>query len=55
MSELIGYDLEDGVATVTLSNGKVNAVSPEVVKRQPRLADSTKSISSGNRTRFASA
>jgi enoyl-CoA hydratase len=31
MSELIGYDLEDGIATVTLSNGKVNAVSPDVV------------------------
>ncbi|AOE84832.1 crotonase/enoyl-CoA hydratase family protein [Pseudomonas sp. TCU-HL1] len=31
MSELISYQLEDGVATLTLSNGKVNAISPDVV------------------------
>lgn len=31
MSELISYHLEDGVATLTLSNGKVNAISPEVI------------------------
>ncbi|WP_426141966.1 crotonase/enoyl-CoA hydratase family protein [Pseudomonas sp. DWP3-1-2] len=31
MSELISYHLEDGIATLTLSNGKVNAISPEVV------------------------
>ena len=31
MSDLISYELEDGVATLTLSNGKVNAVSPEVI------------------------
>jgi len=31
MSELISYTLEDGIATLTLSNGKVNAISPEVV------------------------
>ncbi|WP_028627245.1 crotonase/enoyl-CoA hydratase family protein [Metapseudomonas resinovorans] len=31
MSELISYQLEDGVATLTLSNGKVNAISPDVI------------------------
>ncbi len=31
MSELIAYHLEDGIATLTLSNGKVNAISPDVV------------------------
>jgi enoyl-CoA hydratase len=31
MSDLISYALEDGIATLTLSNGKVNAVSPDVI------------------------
>ena len=31
MSELITYHLEDGIATLTLNNGKVNAISPDVV------------------------
>lgn len=31
MSELIAYHLEDGIATVTLNNGKVNAISPDVI------------------------
>ena len=31
MSDLISYDLEDGIATLTLDNGKVNAISPEVI------------------------
>ena len=31
MSELISYHLEDGIATLTLSNGKVNAISPDVI------------------------
>jgi enoyl-CoA hydratase len=31
MSELISYQLEDGVATLTLCNGKVNAISPDVI------------------------
>lgn len=31
MSELIDYQLDDGVATLTLSNGKVNAISPDVI------------------------
>ena len=28
MSDLIAYHLEDGIATLTLNNGKVNAISP---------------------------
>ncbi|MDB6049406.1 MAG: enoyl-CoA hydratase [Pseudomonas sp.] len=31
MSELISYSLEDGIATLTLGNGKVNAISPDVI------------------------
>ena len=31
MSDLISYHLEDGIATLTLNNGKVNAISPEVI------------------------
>jgi enoyl-CoA hydratase len=31
MSELIDYRLEDGIATLSLHNGKVNALSPEVI------------------------
>ncbi|MDD0975381.1 crotonase/enoyl-CoA hydratase family protein [Pseudomonas fontis] len=31
MSELITYHLDDGIATLTLSNGKVNAISPDVI------------------------
>lgn len=31
MSELISYSLEDGIATLTMSNGKVNAISPDVI------------------------
>jgi enoyl-CoA hydratase len=31
MSELIDYQLDDGIATLTLSNGKVNAISPDVI------------------------
>ena len=31
MSELISYHLEDGIATLTLCNGKVNAISPDVI------------------------
>ena len=30
-SELVAYHLEDGIATLTLQNGKVNAVSHEVI------------------------
>lgn len=31
MSELVSYQLEDGIATLTLDNGKVNAVSPDLI------------------------
>ncbi|WP_434648517.1 crotonase/enoyl-CoA hydratase family protein [Pseudomonas sp. D1-2] len=31
MSDLIAYHLEDGIATLTLNNGKVNAISPDVI------------------------
>ena len=31
MSELVAYSLEDGIATLTLKNGKVNAFSPELI------------------------
>ena len=31
MNDLVGYHLEDGIATLTLDNGKVNAVSPDVI------------------------
>ncbi|MEK0362728.1 crotonase/enoyl-CoA hydratase family protein [Pseudomonas sp. CBC3] len=30
MSDLVSYDLEDGIATLTLNNGKVNALAPAV-------------------------
>jgi enoyl-CoA hydratase len=31
MSDLISYAIEDGIATLTLNNGKVNAISPDVI------------------------
>lgn len=31
MNELIDYQLADGIATLTLRNGKVNALSPELI------------------------
>jgi enoyl-CoA hydratase len=31
MTELVAYDLEDGIATLTLNNGKVNAFSHELI------------------------
>lgn len=31
MSDLISYQLEGDIATLTLSNGKVNAISPDVI------------------------
>ena len=30
MTELVSYDLKDGVATIAISNGKANALSHEV-------------------------
>jgi len=31
MTDLVAYQLEDGIATLTLSNGKVNALSPDLI------------------------
>ncbi|WP_268800555.1 crotonase/enoyl-CoA hydratase family protein [Pseudomonas huanghezhanensis] len=31
MSDLVSYQLDDGIATLTLSNGKVNAISNDVI------------------------
>jgi len=31
MSQLVSYSLTDGVATLTIANGKVNAISPDVI------------------------
>ncbi|RRV07298.1 crotonase/enoyl-CoA hydratase family protein [Pseudomonas sp. v388] len=31
MSDLVSYRLEDGIATLTLNNGKVNAISPDLI------------------------
>lgn len=31
MSDLVSYELDDGIATMALNNGKVNAVSPDVI------------------------
>ena len=30
MTELVSYELKDGVATIAISNGKANALSQEV-------------------------
>ncbi len=38
MSELISYQFEDGIATLTLNNGKVNAISPAVIDASTRLS-----------------
>jgi enoyl-CoA hydratase len=32
MKPLVSYQLEDGIATLTLCNGKVNSISPEVIE-----------------------
>lgn len=39
MSEPVTYSLHDGVATLTLANGKVNAISPEVIAALNRCLD----------------
>jgi enoyl-CoA hydratase len=39
MSDLIEYELSDGIATLTLNNGKVNAVSPEVITQFHQALD----------------
>ena len=39
MTDLITYQLDEGIAILTLSNGKVNAVSPEVIAAFHRALD----------------
>jgi enoyl-CoA hydratase len=39
MSELVAYSLEDGIATLTLNNGKVNAFSHELITEFNRRLD----------------
>lgn len=39
MSELVSYQFSDGIARLTLSNGKVNAVSPAVIEAFNRALD----------------
>lgn len=39
MTELVAYSLNDGIATLTLSNGKVNAISPDVLAAFNRALD----------------
>ena len=39
MSELLTYSLQDGIATLTLANGKVNAISPDVIAALNRALD----------------
>jgi enoyl-CoA hydratase len=39
MSELLNYSLQDGIATLTLANGKVNAISPDVIAALNRALD----------------
>jgi len=39
MSELVSYQFSDGIARLTLSNGKVNAVSPAVVEAFNKALD----------------
>ncbi len=39
MTELVTYSLNDGIATLTLSNGKVNALSPDVLAAFNRALD----------------
>jgi enoyl-CoA hydratase len=39
MNDLVAYQLDDGVATLTLCNGKANAVSPEVIAAFHRALD----------------
>jgi enoyl-CoA hydratase len=43
MSELVEYTLEDGIATLTLCNGKVNAISHELIAAFHRGLDQAQS------------
>jgi enoyl-CoA hydratase len=39
MTELVSYNLNDGIATLTLANGKVNAISPDLMASFNRALD----------------
>jgi enoyl-CoA hydratase len=39
MTELVTYSLNDGIATLTLANGKVNAISPDLIASFNRALD----------------
>jgi len=39
MTELVTYSLNDGIATLTLANGKVNAISPDLMASFNRALD----------------
>jgi enoyl-CoA hydratase len=39
MTELVTYSLNDGIATLTLANGKVNAISPDLLAAFNRALD----------------
>ncbi|MDE2416806.1 MAG: crotonase/enoyl-CoA hydratase family protein [Burkholderiales bacterium] len=39
MTELVTYSLQDGIATLTLANGKVNAISPDLMASFNRALD----------------
>ena len=47
MSELITYHAEDGIATLTLNNGKVNAISKAVRILEEGLATSLDKVDGG--------
>ncbi len=39
MNELVSYHLENGIATIQINNGKVNALSPEVLQQLDTAMD----------------
>lgn len=39
MTELVNYQLDDGIATLTLDNGKVNAITPDLIAAFHRALD----------------
>ena len=45
MTELVSYQFEDGVAALTLCNGKVNALSPAVFEALNAALDRAEQVS----------
>ena len=45
MTELVSYSLEDGIATLTLNNGKVNAFSHDLIAEFNRGLDQAEAAS----------